>query len=569
MLTLRELKYLVRDALFEGVEQDRQELIKLYPDQKGDISRLGPKWIMWLMARFGPSAKLEETHPFEDALATVKSYSQRDAAISQKYNSSEQWRQAVDQAFPNRKWKNPADVMTMTSDDMETLLAMSQRKKQNVDVNHASNVENDRIGKVGPWNLWMPTTRENSCQIAGYNPATMKPYTTWCTARTSGSNLFYNYVGKENVILFYLIKDDAKSSSDRLSVGFVNGKPLLKGQNGGVSVDGNNSGLNEKKLASLLGSHYDQIMATLQDVADKNKGNHPAQKKIEEAGQSLVALKSMIKGLSKIEQDNLLEMIAEYAILSSEVAQFLSKHHNDDVRQSVTFNKNATPEVLMHLVQDKQFYIRRCIAQHRNVSVENLTQLAYDQNENVLSAVAENSKTTAKILTQLANNEKGSVRDRVALHANTPAEILAQLANDQDNYVRRRVAQNPNTPVKVLQRLVQDQNRDVRSSVAQNINAPFELLLQLAHDKTSDDVRRFVAAQKHMPAEILTLLAHDDDVIVREYVALNPNAPVKALQQLAQDKDHYVQGSAKNTLAKRLKENKVYERVLKRLLHCV
>jgi len=80
MLTFRELKYLIHDVLFEGVEQDRQSLIELYPAHKNELMHLGHKWIMWLMMRFGVSKSVSEVHPFEDTLATVKSYSQRDAA---------------------------------------------------------------------------------------------------------------------------------------------------------------------------------------------------------------------------------------------------------------------------------------------------------------------------------------------------------------------------------------------------------------------------------------------------------------------------------------------------------
>ncbi len=485
MLTLRELKYLVRDALFEGVEQDRQELIKSFPEQENDISRLGPKWIMWLMARFGPSAKFEEIHPFADALATVKNYSQRDAAISQKYNSSEQWRQAVDQAFPNKKWKNPADVMTMTSDDMETLLAMSQRKKQNVDVSQVSNVEQDRIGKIGPWNLWMPTTRENSCQIAGYDPVTMKHYTTWCTARTSGSNLFYNYVGKEGVILFYLIKDNATKPTDRLSVGFVNGKPLLKGQNGGLSVDGHNNGLTEKNLRSLLGGHYDQIMATLQDVADKNKGNHPAQKKFVEAAQSITALKSMLKGLTQEEIDDLLELIAEQKILSSEVALYLCQIGDLTIRQLVAKNPNNTVEVLMQLARDDDSHIRSRMALNLNTPTEVLMHLSYDQDSYVVASVAQNPNTPAEVLAQIANHKYPYVRAKVAQHPNTPIDTLIQLAQDKDEVTRMDASEHPKMPTSILQQMLNDEAKRVRqtASVAlnkrqQNKNKVYERVLR-------------------------------------------------------------------------------------------
>ncbi len=519
MFTLRELKYLIRDALFEGVEQDRQELVKLYPDQQSDISRLGPKWIMWLMARFGPSAKLKEVHPFVDALVTVKNYSQRDAAISQKYNSSEQWRRAVDAEFPNRKWKNPADVMTMSADDMETLLAMSQRKKQNVDISQVSNVEQDRIGKVGPWNLWMPTTKENSCQIAGYDPATMKPYTTWCTARTTGSNLFYSYVGREGIILFYLIKDDAKSSSDRLSVGFVNGKPVLSGEHGDVSVDGDNDGLTEEDLESLLGGHYDQIMSTLQNVANKHEGNHPALKKIVEATYSVEALKNLIKGLSQQEQDDLSCMIAKQRTVVDEVALYL-----------------------MHISEN----VRVVLAANRVMSSNVLTKLStYTDEVEVQYSVAMHENTPASVLKQQATSAFASTRVWVAKNPNTPIDVVSSLLYDKNEDVRIAVAERK-IPIECLKILANDISSYVRGAVASNPRTPRDLLYKFMNGSLI--VLSHLARNPALPRDIFEALSNDYSDKVRERIGLNKSTPIDILKKLTSDQSFSVSQAARLTL---------------------
>ncbi len=545
MLTFRELKYLIHDVLFEGVEQDRQSLIELYPTHKNELMHLGHKWIMWLMMRFGVSKSVSEVHPFEDALATVKSYSQRDAAISQKYNSSEQWRQAVDQAFPNKKWKNPTDVMTMTADDMETLLAMSQRKKQNADVNQASNVENDRIGKVGSWNLWMPSTRENSCQIAGYDPATMKPYTTWCTARTAGSNLFYNYVGREGTILFYLIKDDAKKPSDRLSVGFVDGKPVLSGEHGDVSVDGVNAGLTQQRLRTLLKGHYDQIMSTLQDVADKHKGNHPAIKKIAEATHSVVALKNLIKGLSKDVAGSILNMIVDKPI-SSDVAEYLYQLNIFDVNLGLSANEHAPVEILTQIAKQYIYGDKPTTA------------------SSISANLASNISTPAEILSHLANHKYSYIRQTAAKNSRTPIDALVQLASDHDDYVRVHVADNPNTPRDTLLYLLNDKEFDVRWRGPKNPNLTSDVLITLA-DHNSSVIRRYVTFNPNVTSEILSKLADDDDQYVRACVAQNKKTPIEKLRQLSNDVFDDAADNAAETLSIVLGENKVYERVLRKL----
>ena len=211
-----QLRQLVSSLLIEGPEQDGQSLIAKYPDSEYRLRSLPVKFISWLWDRFGDNARQEEIHPFEDAIVTVVNFAKADVSISAKWKSNEQFKKAVEEAIPKRRWSTPTDVKTMTADEMETIIGLSQRKKQRFDVQKEdTSFEGDRVGKVGPWNLWMPTTKENSCKIAGYDPASLQPKTAWCTARTSGSNLFYNYVGEsgKDITLFYIIKDDPKDDN--------------------------------------------------------------------------------------------------------------------------------------------------------------------------------------------------------------------------------------------------------------------------------------------------------------------------------------------------------------------
>lgn len=496
VIMLKPLKFVIRMIIIESFESDKKDLMSQFPEQINDIKTLGPKWISWLSSRFGSNKSRDEVHPFEDSLSTVLAFSKKDAAIAQKYNSSEQWRQAVDEKFPpqKRKWKIPSDASTMTVDDMETLLAMSQRKKQNVDVRATSNVEQDRIGKIGPWNLWMPTTRENSCEIAGYDPATMEPHTTWCTARTSGSNLFYNYVSKPNVILFYIIRENAQNANDRLSIGFVNKKPYLAGENGGLTVNGENNGLTEENLRQILGSSYESIMSKLSSVASSMSGQHPAAKKIDEAAQSFQAFQSMMNGLSKEEADDLKMYIAKNKNISGEVALQLSRDKNINIRMEIAINLNIPYDVLEQLAQDERDYVRTITAQNINTPADVLSQLAQDKNANV--------------------------RINVAKNINTPADTLFQLAKDRDSEVRKRVVKNPNISANTLILLAKDRNSDIRSSVALQPNTPAEILTLLAQDKVTH-VKKYVSLNHNTPKDILHQLMQDTDFEVRKYAEEN------------------------------------------------
>jgi len=600
-LLLKEAKRSPNTLLvLEGPEIDRVQLIKKFPDKSTDISGLPPKWITWLSDRFGAAPKRTETHPLSDALPTVKLFSTKEAGISQKWKSNEQFKTSVlnDELFAGAGASfSPADPTKLTIDQLERLLALSERKKQRFDVDSGlSPVEADRVGKVGRWNIWMPTTRENSCKIAGYDPVTMKEKTTWCTARMSGSNLFYNYTGRtgSEITLFYIIADNPKLNSDWLSVGFVNGTPKLSGKDGDLSVDRSNKGLTEQSLRKILGSDHDKIMQTMTEKNESLDGRHPSRDKIKAAAQSVDALQDLVRGLSEEEESDLFSFVLSEEKVSAEVFAHLANHKSELIRthvaknsnipteisvklcndvservrraiagnasasaealaklskdESITIQKNvanntsAPLEVLVQLARSKNSEIRDYVAKNPNAPVEVLTQLARDESTSVRHYVAKNPNAPVEVLTQLARDGDLSVRQSIALIPNTPADALAQLARDEDKIVLWRVSENPNTPADALAQLARDKDQYVRHYVAKNPNAPVEVLTQLARDE-STSVRRPVASNPNAPVEVLAQLARDTGEYVRYYVASNPNAPVEVLTQLAKDKDTGVRRS--------------------------
>lgn len=619
------LRALVESVLLEGFKDDQRYLTEKYPDHAQDLESLPPKWISWLTARFGERPKTEEIHPFEDAIVTIKSFSKRDAGLSAKYaapGTEERpnvFKASVDEAFPpeDRSWKSPADATTMTVDEMEEILGLSERKKERFKTEVSEDdVESDRIGKVGPWNLWMPTTRERSCEIAGYDPVTRKPKTTWCTARMSDSNLFYNYVGDigTDMTLFYIIRDNPKQDQDWLSVGFENGKPKLNAKYGGISVNRANAGLSPQKLMDALGSDYDEIMRVLNEKNKRLEGKHPARQKIKDAAQSVAALEYLTKGLSKEEaselkknifgekdiasdvlaklasdaNDEIRSQVARNKNTPAEVLLLLTGDKSDDVRVATVFNKNVTSEVLGKLADDKVSDVRSAIARNKNTSTEVLLRLASDESKYVRAAVAENKLTETEILLQLANDEDWLVRSSVATNSESPLSILAKLAGDSNPVIRIAIAQNKRTPLEALQQLADDENSNVLTAVAASpLNSPKirrqfsthinkyvratlarnkltepEILMQLASDNEGL-VRLQVATRKSLPPEALEQLAGDPKVDVRLLVAGHPLTPLEPLKKLARDRSSTVRNAAKENLAKRQQLN---ERRLRQLI---
>ena len=382
------LRRLIESVLLEGFKDDQRYLIEKYPDQAEALSRLQPKWISWLAARFSERPKTKEIHPFEDAIVTIVNFSKRDAAIGEKYKANEQFKEAVDTAFPpnDRSWKSPADATTMTVDEMELILGLSERKKERFksDVSE-DDMESDRIGKVGPWNLWMPTTRERSCKIAGYDPVTRAPKTVWCTARMAGSNLFYNYIGRPgtDMTLFYIIRDNPNQNQDWLSLGFVNGKPVLEGKHGGISVDRENNGLTPQKLEAVLKQHHDEIMRILTEKNKSLGGQHPARQKIKDAARSVAALRYLMQGLSKTEATDLKILVLKEPEIDPEVLQILASDEDQDVRHAVARNQSTPAEVLQTFASDKAQNIRLAVAANQSTPTEVLQILASDEDQDV------------------------------------------------------------------------------------------------------------------------------------------------------------------------------------------
>ena len=545
------LRALVESVLLEGFKDDQRYLAEKYPDHAQDLEGLHPKWVAWLTARFGERPKAEETHPFEDAIVTIKNFSKKDAGLSIKYadpgteEKPNVFKPSVDKAFPpeDRSWKSPTDVAQMTVDEMELILGLSERKKESFKTEVSEEeMESDRVGKVGPWNLWMPTTRERSCKIAGYDPVTRRPKTTWCTARMAGSNLFYNYIGRPgtNMTLFYVIKDNPADDKDWLSVGFINGEPVLEGEYGGISVDRANAGLTERSLRASLGPDHDEIIEVLTEKNESLGGVHPARAKIGAAAKSLKDLNYLIKSLSKDEAADIIGMVIKEPNISPEVLVFLSSNKDTKVRRVVASNTSTPAETLQVLAHDLNSEVRMDVVSNPSASSETLQEFFRNNKDDtkILRKVASNPSTLAETLRTLARDLDLVTRVGVANNPSTPAETLNALASDPDDFsdVRIGVAKNPSTPAKTLSALASDKNLSVLRAIAKHTSTPAETLQALALHYDPNVVAN-VAENPSTPVKTLQTLAVHPNVFVRAWVCFNRSTPTETLDALASDKE--------------------------------
>jgi len=594
---------------YAGVQDDRAGLITKYPDQKAEIESLKDKYIMWLTLRFGDNKAIEEVRSLQECVHALLKYQSKEVGISQKYRENSKFKELIDVKFPpaSRGWDNPADILKMSADQMSDIAILASKPKKMVeglsDDKGYSLPEGDRIGKVGEWNLWLPSSRENSCKIAG------------------GAN--------GNCILFYVIKDNPQEPRDWLSIAFKNGNPYLTGENDNVSVDGLNKGLTRESLQHILGGSYDQVMTTLQQKSDSLGGKSPAYGKIEEAAKDPRLFSSLIMGNTADEADPIIKKVIyltrnvdvfsiafdktedlmnldaiilhnkefasklpdkldkiidkvinnlnqkfsyeEMGKLSqiskrsellpitigkiSKILIDLAKNEHKDIREYVAENVNTPLEVLTNLAEDGASSVREKVAKNVITPPELLANLAKDKDYAVRCRVAESKNTPSEILKILARDESPDVKLKVINNKNTPPEslinLIIDLAGHKDDFVRIEVAKNNNTPPEILSALAKDNGR-VRREVAENINATPETLAILAGDG-NDGVRRVVAENVNATPETLAILARDEDYRVRRTVAENINATPETLAILARDEDDRVRRTV--TIRREVTEN--------------
>jgi hypothetical protein len=453
-----------------------------------DHKKAGAALTKWLFSRF-VEGSAEEIHPIEDAITSIKSFADSFEKIESKWRTGAEFKKAVSEFFETPAWEKENSILAiiprMTADQIDKLPGLSSREKAFFEINVSEEeMESDRVGRVGPWNLWMPTSRERSCKIAEFDPVTREPKTTWCTARMAGSNLFYNYVGRpgENMTLFYVIKQDPRTDDEKkrkipdprgvedwLSVGFVNSVPELSGKSGGMSVDRANEGLTEARLRSILGPHYDKIMQALVAKNEALGGKHPARARIEEAALDPAVFESLIRGLGKEELE--------------------------DMKKIILQEPDVHPAIIAKLALDKSPSIRTSVAHHSSVDAETLRMLAADESLSVRRAVATKPKTPVDVLELMADDR--ALWPYVAQNRRIPVEKLFVIAEDPRMEVIRALLMNINLPEEILQKFEQSDDKRVRWQ-ASGLRTRKNHAQGLSENHLRSMIREVVSAQPRM-----------------------------------------------------------------------
>jgi len=533
-LVEEQLRSYVRFIL-EGFAQDKEFLVSNNPESQRALESLDPKAVSWLTARFGQNPKIKEIHPLEDSIPTLKTYLSKASSLNQQYKTNEKFRKSVEENFPKeeRKWNTPAEHQMMSVDDMEKIMFLSVSRKSTVDVGTKAGSyelpEGDRVGKVGPWNVWQPSTESNSCKIAGYDPKTLEPKTTWCTARTTGQNLFDRYVDKSqqkfddledddeespNADLFYIIKDDPREDMDWISIGFRKGKIDMSGGDGGLTVNRANKGMDKNSLKRVFGNHFNAIIKMVKNRLSTHQAEIETLN-LDFLSKNPSALFDTLKRKSKDRAAILYPLLSNKEV-GPEILDFVVNDPDPQIRSLALGQKSLSDEQLKKLSEDDSSGVRIAVARLPHLPKEVFDSLIRDEETSRIIAM-NNKDLTDEVIARFVASKNPELRRAIAMRENLDDEQIRTLASDVDTEVRNTVARNPRTSKKILDDLSRDEAAEVRESVAGSKKVSPKTLVDL-HEDPDDGVRHAVALNKATPKEVLLKMSQQDpDKTVRSF----------------------------------------------------
>jgi len=303
---------IIESIILESFAEDKEFLQRKYgkndDELRAKITSLDPKQVRWLTMRWGLNPKFDKgNHQFSDCLDALISYKSREPAIAAKWKNNPAFIAAVDEFYTNegltKQWTSPTDNTMMSVEELLGLVGLSYAKESKVKVQADEAPPSIYIGKVGPWNLWLPKAMNDSIRICGFDPVTKKSHTTWCTCYIEGQNLFYNYNGAQK-LLIYVIRDnprpfpDPAGQFDYFSFGFKGGK-LIAGGGGGTTIDRDNKGTSDRIWSQVFGEFKNDIFEMMYNAVRDSGGDSPSVEMPNIAMKDINILKQALVSLQK------------------------------------------------------------------------------------------------------------------------------------------------------------------------------------------------------------------------------------------------------------------------------
>jgi len=372
-ITERRLRTLIRLQLLNEALIDR--LVQKYPGEapvllkvsNAGVSNTGLDWYARLL-----QTSWGDYEEVADVIPTLLAFDKNKNAIAARARAGELY--VPNYAYAKysadiNAYENIADIRMM----INHLEERQRTKKEKEDIKRS---QTTYVYKGPQFNVVMPHTVESSC-FWGME-------TKWCTAATKSQNLFLSYVARNrsDIVLYYIVKKGANPRDDpyaKMSVGYVNGVPQLRGENGGVSVNVKNVGLGVEDLEEELGAEYEPIMTAMNKHAGAIEGKHPAKRQMEDAAKSLDLFKKYTRGMGPEEERDFINQILKGYPVSKELGMHLATHNNQTIRELVT--SKAGPDVASWMLKnDKAIWVAASALEHAGDSAL-LDTYARDPNE--------------------------------------------------------------------------------------------------------------------------------------------------------------------------------------------
>ena len=306
-VTRRQLKLLINEAIFrllaEGVQDTVARQVGLTDLEKIENLRIASEKpyklqkpdLIWIAKYYMSPEGSASKEPVQDIVGKMKNFKQSKKRIANLGKSSD-----------INDYKTPSDLAIISSYS-SGYLEESEIEK-----------EAQKIFEDDNWQIWLPITREASC--------TLGSGTSWCTAlRTKGNNLFYNYVLREGVMLYYVIykgQETIDKKASKLALGAIDSEvQFAEGEGngyGGITVDLNNDGLTKQRFLKIINSNSNRslgalIIQKIEEHSRRSGGKHVVTEKIISLLADPVRLRNENRGKSKDAVLDFVEAMLEYA----------------------------------------------------------------------------------------------------------------------------------------------------------------------------------------------------------------------------------------------------------------
>jgi len=274
-------------ALYPNEQDEKalEDLWKKYEKAKEDQkARAKTKaLIVWLKTNY--ISKKRTDHPPHEALPVVERFIGKMNSVKQKYKDNPEFKEKVNKLTKGK----PPQINLFSAINMEGLEDALEKKVGDIEGNKEL-AQGDKIGETQNWEVFMPTRVDSSCELG--------KGTTWCTARTRGDNLFYNYISR-SIVLFYVIKKNAgtppdEHPNDYLSLGYKeDGSKIEVYSDGQTNINSDNKGIDPEQFEAIVGAEESKEVYQIIEKIFQNFEEHPAKELLRKAGQDLNTFHSM------------------------------------------------------------------------------------------------------------------------------------------------------------------------------------------------------------------------------------------------------------------------------------